>query len=453
MSKKITQKAIKTTLEALGMTPRKYQIQAVYALTRTSRLGMSIPRQNGKTETAIMASIIFALRGDRVIFTVHNGDLMSEVASRLNAVLEPCLELGVMKKITVSVNRNIFLFASCGSIIVKIRSQHGIGVGITADLLICDEAQKMSSDELEAAMPSITVSPRRALFMIGTPPTDDDLENNPASPFLKQRKNSLVNGVYDEHWIEYGIGDYDPTHAPYSLADAHASNPSWRNIPDFTSLIKSEQATLSDEAYARQRLGAWVMPTNETYHEPEFSMQEIKHTLSVRGPSRSTRLLAGVGVYPDSKYAYICYSDGETYEILPAIPCENGDLSSLISTIIQQARVYGIMKIPANSRGNSLKKHQNLAILTKKLNLSSMTETATSLAQFCRGVHDGTIRVFSNDNSMMALGSMWKGYDPRSSAATVEASTPEARSAALALVLASGRNLQEARAKAVSWVA
>ena len=79
---KLTKNIIKNTLEKIGFTPRAYQIDAISRLFRVHTLGMSIPRQNGKTETAIMASVISALRGDTVIYLLHNGDLVHAVAQR-----------------------------------------------------------------------------------------------------------------------------------------------------------------------------------------------------------------------------------------------------------------------------------------------------------------------------------------------------------------------------------
>ena len=163
-----------------------------------------------------------------------------------------------------------------------------------------------------------------------------DLIQYPKSPLLSQRAACMGT----ENWIEFGIGDYDANHIP-TLADAHKANPAWRDIPDFSSLVAQERATLSPEAYARQRLGAWVLPDMIQHHDPEFSLPEIKKVLSPRGPGRSTGLRAGVGIYPDADEAYVCYSDGDTYEILPPIPIQDGDLSAVIDIISQRAIVTG----------------------------------------------------------------------------------------------------------------
>ena len=444
---KLTKNIIKNTLEKIGFTPRAYQIDSINRLFRVSTLGMSIPRQNGKTETAIMASVIAALRGDTVIYLLHNGDLVHAVAQRTADYMQPLKHIGIVSDIIISVNRNEINFGSGGKILFKIRSSRGIGVGLTADVLICDEAQKMTPEELESALPSTTTSPRRCLLLIGTPPTDDDLIQYPQSPLLTQRDAYIGT----ENWIEFGIGDYDSTHTP-TLSDAHKANPAWREIPNFSGLIAQEQATLAPEAYARQRLGAWVLPGMVQHHDPEFSLPEIKKVLSPRGPGRSMGLRAGVGVYPDSINAYLCYSDGESYEILPPIPIPDGDLSGAIDFIARQSRVWAVMKIPANSRGKALYNSQGLSLYKKKISLSSMPETATSLGMLCRSIHDSSVKIFSNDSATSALGSMWRGYDSRSSSGTVEAGDADMRAAALSIVLATGTNLSQSRKRAVSWV-
>lgn len=444
---KLTKQIIKNTLEKIGFTPRQYQIDAISRLFRVHTLGMSIPRQNGKTETAIMASVIAALRGDTVIYLLHNGDLVHAVAQRTSDYMQPLKTIGIVSDITVSVNRNEIIFGSGGKIIFKIRSSRGIGVGLTADLIICDEAQKMTPDELESVLPSTTTSPRRGLFLIGTPPTDDDLIQYPNNPLLSHRTSFIGT----DNWIEFGIGNYDPSHIP-TLTDAHKANPAWRDIPNFSELISQERATLTPEAYARQRLGAWVLPDMIQHHEPEFSIQEIKKVLSTRGPSKSIGLRAGIGIYPDSNNAYLCYSDGDTYEILPPIPIYNGDLSEIIDFISKQSRVWAVMKIPANSRGKALYNSQALSRYKKKISLSSMPETATSLGMLCRSIHDGNIKIFDNDIAAAALSSMWRGYDSRSASGTVEAADPDMKAAALSIVLATGVSISNARSKAISFV-
>ena len=444
-----SKKRIKDTLEAIGYTPRPYQIDVIYRLLTVRTLGMSIPRQNGKTETAIMAGVISGLRGDTVIFLLHNGDLMHQVAHRTADKMQPLLDAHVLvKDITLSVNRNIIEFQSGGKIVFKIRSSSGIGVGLTADLLICDEAQKMTQEELESALPVTTTSPRRGLLLMGTPPTDEDLIAYPDSPLMMQRKSAKGT----TGWMEWGIGDYDPRIKSYGIRDAHAANPAWKMIPDFNGLIRQEQSTLSIEAYARQRLGAWVLPDAVEYHDPEFTTTEIKKVLSPRGPSRSYRLRAGVGIYPDSSMAYVCYSDGVSYEILPPIPVHDGDLSDVIDTISSQARVWSSMRLPANSRGKAIIGSQEMARYKKKIKLSSMPETATSIGVFCKHVHDGDVSIFRNDEAASALGSMWRGYNERSATGTVEASTAEMRACALAMVLATGSAIQHTRNHQTSWV-
>ncbi len=138
-------------------------------------LGASVPRQNGKSEFEIMAAFITALRGGTVLVFAHNRDLAAALAHRFMAHARPMKEQGLVTRITESVNINSCDFTSGGSVTFKIRGA-SVGVGLTLDRIIFDEAQKMDSRTLEDVMPTTTRAKHPSIIMIGTPPTAEDLK-------------------------------------------------------------------------------------------------------------------------------------------------------------------------------------------------------------------------------------------------------------------------------------
>lgn len=420
------------TLRALGLTPYPFQVDLLARADDVFMLGASVPRQNGKSEFEIMAAFITALRGGDVMVFAHNRDLTAALAHRFMAYARPMKDQGLVTRVTESVNINSCTFTSGGTVTFKIRGT-SVGVGLTLDRIIFDEAQKMDSRTIEDVMPTTTRAKHPSIIMIGTPPTADDLKVfGTDTPFIKQRAKGGAG------WVEYGIGDYHPDHAAFTLKDARESNPAWKKMPHFTDTVKREKATLSDRAYARQRLGAWVMPDTVEYHPPEMMSKDLASIMSSRGPAKDVGLFAGVGVYPDSSSAFLSFSDGVHYEIIGEVSVEGGDLSSLTSFILEKSRHFRSLVIPANGRGKALSGMLAARGLVKKISLSTTTETATRIQQLTRKMHAGEVRVFKNDSASLALGSFWKGFDPRAGAVTVEAMDPSARAAMLSLVLAFG---------------
>ena len=420
-------------LEAAGFTPDDWQLDILKRAESEPIIGISIPRQNGKTELALMLLMVTGMRGQRGAFFGHNGDVQREALRRAEAICKPLIAAGVVKSVRVSSVSNYVEFTSGGRIYFKIRTP-GAAVGLTLDRIVFDEAQKMTNQSYEDIVPVTTTSPDRSIVMMGTPPTDEDLMMG-ETPFIRARKT-----LSSRAWIEYGIGDYQPEHKPYTLNEIHAVNPAWRRIPSFTKMVNEQMATLSDEAFSRQRMGAWVLPDSPVFHTPELTTDEVNRALSVRGPQDGTRLKASVGIYPDSDVAYVTFNDGLYEEIVYSCSIEGGDLNELVEWLRSRTRRYSTLTIPANARGRAIKSVLTQYGLSGKIRMSDMPMTATSVGLWLRKVRDGTQKIFKNDDSTRAVSGFWIGYDAKANAAILAAGTPESRSAILSLVLAVSEN-------------
>ena len=418
-----------SVLEALGFTPDPWQLEIVRKAEEHSILGISVPRQNGKTELAIMLLVLTALRGEAGAFFGHQGDVVREGYRRACVICQPLVEQGLVKPIKKRAGLQMIETAAGGRLYFRIRTR-GAAVGLTLDRIVFDEAQKMSSQSYEDILPVTTTSKHRSIILMGTPPTDEDLEMG-ETPFIRLRKHHARGG-----WVEWGIGDYSLQHEPFTLRTAKAVNPAWKRIPDFTKMLREQQATLSDEAFARQRLGAWVLPDSTVYHRPELSTTEVKRCLSTVGPSTGLRLRAAVGLYPDADSAWVCFTDGVHAELVYEAPLEGGSLGQLLAWLLPRMRRISKLIVPANARGKAL-----VDLLREKradygVELSTMPKTATSLQLFLSQLRDGTLKIFENTAAAMALSSFWLGYSEKASCATLECQDAGLRAAVLALALA-----------------
>lgn len=426
-------------LKMLGFTPDKWQIKICMAAEKLPEIGVSIPRQNGKTELALMLAAISGCRGENVLFTAHNGDATRAAERRMSAICKPLEDIGIVSKQRLSPGFEFIEFTSGGRISFRIRTA-GAAVGMTLDRIIFDEAQKMSTSSFAEIIPTLTTSTNRSIIMLGTPPTDDDIANVGYDSVFAKKRNDCMKRVGnptnpERGWFEYGIGTYSKNHSKFTLATAKKANPSSSRIPDFNGLIRREMATMDDEAYARQRLGAWVIPDNMTVHAPALKPEIVRSCLTNKGTIES-RFYAGIGVNPSCSIASVCFAVDGWCEIVKTIPIENGDVTELVKWVRDRSRMIRNITIPQNSRGKAIQQMLSERGIKNKLKSATMPITASKAMQFIRAVKSGTMHVFDSPESNIALSTSWLGFDDRSGSATIEAADPDVMASMLSIVLA-----------------
>ena len=423
-------------LEMIGFSPDDWQKEIVRKAESSTTLGVSIPRQNGKTECAIMLGLVSGLRGDTALFCGHAGDVVREAYRRACVACEPLVEAGVVRPIKKQAGILTIDFVSGGRFLFRIRSA-SMGVGLTVDRIIFDEAQKMTRQSFEDILPITTTSSRRSVILMGTPPTDEDLELG-TTPFIDlRRKRKGRKATAEAAWVEWGIGDYEQGHTPWTLAITKRSNPAWKRIPNFSRLFKEEVAVLEDREFARQRLGAWVLPKETEAHDLIFTQDETKRALGVTSPQEGS-LWLGIGLIAASQEVALSASDGRSVEVITRLPLPDGSLAPLADWLEENGRWrrFRTIVVPATPRGKALKgimsdRHVDL----KSLKVSSVPETATAIDVFRSKVRNGALKIWKNDDAVFSLGSCWLGYDSRSQSAIIRADDPVMESIMISMIL------------------
>lgn len=397
-------------------------------LVKTERgqiTAVSIPRQNFKTELACIFLFIGALLGESGVFFGHNGDIVREALRRMVAICRPLVKTGIVRKITDSHGFQTIEFATGAILYFRIRTS-GATVGLTVDRIVFDEAQKLSGDFFEEASPTLTHSKSKKILFIGTPATDEDYKRYPDSPFHKMKRESSPD------LIEYsGADKYDPS-IELNLAVAKKANPAWKLIPDFAKLVKQEQATMSHEAFCRQRLGIWKIETAEV-HEPYFKPSATKDFFTARG-SRSNIFEAGLGITPTADKAFISMNDGQVIEVAAEFDLSSGDLDPVIQWIYERGRTVRVVNIPANAKGKVIEQSLK-ANRFMKTRLSTLPETSTSLVRLLKSLEQGDLKLFENSEVATAINSFWLGFDDRSGSSVIQSGDENDISLMLSLCL------------------
>lgn len=216
--------------------------------------GMSAPRQNGKTFVVEPRELYTMANGGHVLHTAHQ----VKTANKSFNHLADLLTRGggnPFRKLVDNVRRTngeqAIWFANGGSVEYAARSRGSARGFDNIELVILDEAQELTDEQLEALMSTLSASASgdRQMLYIGTPP-------GPACPgdvFRRMRANAIKSPTPRESWYEWSVAEIGDVH---DRDRWYATNPSmgYQLTEDFTEV---EASKLSRDGFARERLGWW----------------------------------------------------------------------------------------------------------------------------------------------------------------------------------------------------
>lgn len=218
---------------------------------------MSLPRQVGKTFTvgSLLVAMCLEYPGLRVVWTSHHLRTTTNTFRSLQGMVR-------RKKIAPHLAHNGIRTANGeqeirfanGSIIMFGARERGFGVGIDAiDVLVCDEAQRLSSRSLADMVPTTNQARHKhgaLVFFIGTPPRPTDEGDEFIARRSKALGGTLKNGIYVELSADPNANMDDPE----QWAKA---NPSYPHRTPHESMLRMRENLTDDDDWRREALGLW----------------------------------------------------------------------------------------------------------------------------------------------------------------------------------------------------
>lgn len=218
------------------------------------KCGLSVPRQNGKTEV-IVARIIYGIIFRKAIglFTAQQQQTADVVKRRIQDFFyenpyEEIFNLLTPRFRQKPRNYSFIEFQNGSVYTFTTRTRMG-GLGTTNDDLICDECSDMTDDHEATLMPTVSAakSGNPQVIYAGTPPMAESV----GEVFARSRKQLLSGapGVWTE-WSVETMTDRMDKEAWYK------TNPS---LGEFLlpSAVEAEAGSLSADNFNRMRLGWW----------------------------------------------------------------------------------------------------------------------------------------------------------------------------------------------------
>lgn len=227
------------------------------------RCGLAVPRQNGKNALIEIVELFKMVElGRRVLHTAHEVKTARKAFARLkfffgDRVNDPAAqypELNNLVREVRNTNGQEAIVLSNGGQVEFIARSRSSGRGFTVDDLILDEAQELSEDALAALVPTLSASENPQRIFTGTPPGPTSV----GEVFTRVRSTGLAGKDSRLCWMEWRADlDADPDDTT-SVAKA---NPAL-GIRLLWDTIADERADMSEDTFARERLGLWETQTS-----------------------------------------------------------------------------------------------------------------------------------------------------------------------------------------------
>ncbi len=221
-----------------------------------------MPRQNGKNGLIEIRELFgMVALGEKFLHTAHEVKTARKAFIRIASFFENFRqypELAALVKDIRKTNGQEAVTLTNGGSVEFIARSRGSGRGFTVDVLVCDEAQDLSDEELAALLPTISAAPlgNPQVILTGTPP--DPEKDQQGEVFLRVRADAEAKRDVRLAWSDYGAKD-----GPLPDVDDRAAwaehNPAL-GIRLAEAEVVRERTLMSPETFARERLGWWGDP-------------------------------------------------------------------------------------------------------------------------------------------------------------------------------------------------
>lgn len=299
---------------AYGLTPDPWQdlvLQDTLAETAigtwaSPRVGISVPRQNGKNgyvEARELAGLL--LYGERILHTAHEVKTAMMAFRRLRTYFEQHEDLKRLVTKISNTNGQEGIWLSNGASIQFVARSKSSGRGFSVDLLVLDEAQELADETFAAILPTISASPNPQVILLGTPPGP----TTNGEVFARFREGGVEGTDKRLCWLEWSADEDDD----FSDPDVwRAANPAL-GIRLEEETVADEYAAMDLDVFCRERLGMWKGTTSfavigEDTWSALASETDPKGRVSFAidvAPDRSKASISVAGYLPDGERASV----------------------------------------------------------------------------------------------------------------------------------------------------
>lgn len=343
---------------------QKYEMELFLALNKERRFAcrticISKPRQNGKSYSARFYAIWKAvIEGKKVLYSAHHGKTTREMFKAIKDFIErtPSIQKKLLPGsdgIRKSAGLEGFFFANGGCIEFQTRTNSG-GRGVTYDVIIIDEAQELTDEQLDAIKPTTIASESGdpQMIYLGTPPNAKCI-GTVFREFHRKVHSGDSEGIW---WLEWAVEELpDMSNRMAVLELAYMTNPAMGyRIQEDVMLDVIDTAT-SVDGFAREYLGWWSKVDSLIEH---VIMQADWNTCKIDKPKRDGLLVYAVKFSPDGATGALaaCYKpdDGVPFVYVVDVKSLSHGIGWFVDSLAPRASKAAQIVIDGQSNAQNL---------------------------------------------------------------------------------------------------
>jgi hypothetical protein len=315
-------------------------------------IGISVPRQNGKSWVVRARCFYGALNGEKILYTCQHGDTSDQMFQELAQAFEDESnpELHDLLLAVRRTNGQQAIKLRNGGLIRFTTRTDSLARGKTYDVLIYDEAQELTEKQQAASLPAISAGAKHnpQTIYLGTPPNPDNI----GTVFLSLHE-AVHSGKSKMGWIEWGateIGDVNDEARWYEF------NPSMGILLDHTA-VKGEAEQMQPDVFARERLGWWSPVGGKGIYA---LISKKWRDCEVASAPREGKLAFGVKFSHDSLHAAVSWAladrDGPSYVELYDVMGSSGGTVAISDMLLRNRDEIACVCIDGKSGADALRR-------------------------------------------------------------------------------------------------
>ena len=223
-------------------------------------ISISKPRQNGKSYACRYYAISMAAKGLAVLYSAHNGGTAHKMYKHMEDFVTAHVDFEKRLKKVGGLYRapgkEGVYFANGGMVEFQTRTNAG-SRGSTYDVIIIDEAQELTYDQLDSIKPTTLASESGdpQMIYVGTPPGP----RGPGEVFADQHKAAHEGNAGSAWWMEWSVGRVPDIHDRQAVMElAYETNPAMGyRIREDVMLDAIDSYQNKPDSFAREYLGWW----------------------------------------------------------------------------------------------------------------------------------------------------------------------------------------------------
>lgn len=227
------------------------------------RVGVSVPRQNGKSQLLVARALagVLLFGEKKIVVSAHQQDTARETFSKLVELLEADGNEWLFERVRPNgimnaINREAVKFRNGATIQFKARTGSG-GRGFSSDCLLLDEAQRLKRAAWVSINSTMSAMPNPQVWLLGTPPTQEDYDADLGDVFESIRTAAKDGVSTAATWAEWGADPESDDFDPKSELTRWQANPAW-NTRINHEIVQGEFESYTEEEFSQDRLGIWL---------------------------------------------------------------------------------------------------------------------------------------------------------------------------------------------------